>query len=96
MCTANEIESLWSAGEVDAYWVSSAGYARLVTSVRTLLDPTLSRLALVELLGDEFECEPRGTVSVKGKGDMETWYLVGRGDALSGRADPLRASGGTP
>jgi guanylate cyclase len=35
-----------------------------------------------ELIIDEFVCEPRGTVSVKGKGDMETWYLVGR------RADP--------
>ena len=23
-------------------------------------------------------CEPRGTVPVKGKGEMETWYLVGR------------------
>ena len=31
-----------------------------------------------ELLGAEFDCEPRGLVSVKGKGDMETWYLVGR------------------
>jgi len=30
-----------------------------------------------ELLKDEFLCEPRGTVTVKGKGDMETWYLVG-------------------
>jgi class 3 adenylate cyclase len=49
-----------------------------------------------ELLGDEFECEPRGTVSVKGKGDMETWYLVGRRGGVSGRAHPLRASGGTP
>jgi adenylate cyclase len=34
--------------------------------------------ATYELLKDEFECEFRGTVSVKGKGDMETWYLVGR------------------
>ena len=34
--------------------------------------------ATYELLRDEFVCEPRGTVSVKGKGDMETWYLVGR------------------
>jgi len=33
--------------------------------------------ATYELLKDEFECEPRGTVSVKGKGEMETWYLVG-------------------
>ncbi len=30
-----------------------------------------------ELIKDEFECEPRGTVVVKGKGEMETWYLVG-------------------
>jgi adenylate cyclase len=34
-----------------------------------------------ELLGDEFECEPRGTIVVKGKGEVEVWYLVGtRGD----------------
>jgi len=30
-----------------------------------------------ELIEDEFVCEPRGTVTVKGKGEMETWYLVG-------------------
>ena len=30
-----------------------------------------------ELLKDEFECRPRGTIQVKGKGEMETWYLVG-------------------
>ena len=34
--------------------------------------------ATYELLRDEFELEPRGTVPVKGKGDVETWYLVGR------------------
>jgi adenylate cyclase len=33
--------------------------------------------ATYELLRDEFECEPRGTIAVKGKGDMEVWYLVG-------------------
>jgi adenylate cyclase len=33
--------------------------------------------ATYELLRDDFTCEPRGTVSVKGKGEMETWYLVG-------------------
>jgi guanylate cyclase len=33
--------------------------------------------ATYELLKDEFECEPRGTVEVKGKGAMETWYLIG-------------------
>ena len=30
-----------------------------------------------ELLKDEFELEPRGMVAIKGKGDVETWYLVG-------------------
>jgi class 3 adenylate cyclase len=30
-----------------------------------------------ELLRDEFELEPRGTVPIKGKGDVQTWYLVG-------------------
>jgi adenylate cyclase len=34
--------------------------------------------ATYELLNDEFELEPRGTVPIKGKGDVETWYLVGR------------------
>jgi class 3 adenylate cyclase len=30
-----------------------------------------------ELLKDEFVLEPRGTIEVRGKGEMETWYLVG-------------------
>ena len=30
-----------------------------------------------ELLKDEFVCKRRGTIPVKGKGEMETWYLVG-------------------
>jgi guanylate cyclase len=36
--------------------------------------------ATYELLKDEFVCEPRGSVTVKGKGAMETWYLLGRRD----------------
>jgi adenylate cyclase len=32
--------------------------------------------ATYELLADEFECEPRGPIAVKGKGEIETWYLV--------------------
>jgi guanylate cyclase len=36
--------------------------------------------ATYELIKDEFDCEYRGTVPVKGKGDMETWYLIGRRD----------------
>src|SRR5213075_2634466 len=30
-----------------------------------------------ELLADDFECEPRGTITVKGKGEVEAWYLIG-------------------
>jgi adenylate cyclase len=42
--------------------------------------------ATYELLKDEFVCRRRGTISVKGKGEMETWYLVGsRSD--DGRTD---------
>jgi len=33
--------------------------------------------ATYQLLCDEFVLEPRGTVPIKGKGDVETWYLVG-------------------
>ena len=37
--------------------------------------------ATYELLADEFECEPRGTIVIKGKGEVEAWYLIGpRGD----------------
>jgi adenylate cyclase len=56
--------------------------------------------ATYELLRDDFECEPRGTVSVKGKGDMETWFLVGlRGaaatEAVAGTAEPATPAGTT-
>ncbi|MFL5715371.1 MAG: adenylate/guanylate cyclase domain-containing protein [Chloroflexota bacterium] len=30
-----------------------------------------------DLLADEFDLEPRGTIPIKGKGEIETWYLVG-------------------
>jgi adenylate cyclase len=37
-----------------------------------------------ELLANEFECEPRGTITVKGKGEVEAWYLNGlRGESGS-------------
>jgi class 3 adenylate cyclase len=29
------------------------------------------------LLGNDFRCEPRGNISVKGKGEMTTWWLIG-------------------
>jgi adenylate cyclase len=34
--------------------------------------------ATYELVQDEFVCRRRGTIVVKGTGEMETWYLVGR------------------
>lgn len=30
-----------------------------------------------DLINDEFNCVPRGLTEVKGKGDMETWFLEG-------------------
>jgi guanylate cyclase len=34
--------------------------------------------ATYELIRDRFDCEPRGVVSVKGKGDMETYLLLSK------------------
>jgi guanylate cyclase len=33
--------------------------------------------ATKELLEDEFVCESRGMIPIKGKSDIEAWYLVG-------------------
>jgi len=30
-----------------------------------------------ELIKDDFECEPRGAIAIKGKEQMDTWFLVG-------------------
>ena len=43
--------------------------------------------ATYELLADEFECEPRGTITVKGKGEVEAWYLIRPRDERSAVAD---------
>ena len=32
--------------------------------------------ATYDLIKDDFICEPRGTVNVKGKGEMEVWLVV--------------------
>ena len=45
--------------------------------------------ATKELLEDDFVCEPRGTISVKGKGEVDVWYLVGR--RLRPDPEPARA-----
>jgi adenylate cyclase len=52
--------------------------------------------ATYELLKDEFVCEPRGTILVKGKGEMETWYLVGRRVEAPDRGAPLVTPAAAP
>jgi adenylate cyclase len=48
--------------------------------------------ATYELLRDEFVLEPRGTVSIKGKGEVDTWYLVGRRPATTDGAIAVGAA----
>ena len=50
--------------------------------------------ATYELLADEFECEPRGTIAIKGKGEVEVWYLIRpRGDRFLEPTVELSESG---
>jgi adenylate cyclase len=47
--------------------------------------------ATYELLADEFECEPRGSIAVKGKGEIDAWYLIrARGDRPAAADDVAR------
>jgi adenylate cyclase len=47
--------------------------------------------ATYELLADEFECELRGTIEVKGKGEVEAWYLIGpRAEQAAAATDGAR------
>jgi guanylate cyclase len=39
--------------------------------------------ATYELIGDDFICEPRGTVNVKGKGEMAVWYVLSEKKTMS-------------
>jgi len=32
--------------------------------------------ATYDLIKDQFECEPRGTINVKGKGGMAVWHVI--------------------
>jgi adenylate cyclase len=56
--------------------------------------------ATKELLEDEFVCEPRGTIPVKGKGEVEVWYLVGRrvspADEPRAHSEPVRPREAVP
>jgi guanylate cyclase len=61
-------------------WGDAVNTASRMESHGTAGDIQITR-ATYELLKDEFTCTPRGTVTVKGKGEMETWYLIGRRDS---------------
>jgi guanylate cyclase len=57
-------------------WGDAVNTASRMESHGTAGEIQITR-ATYELLKDEFVCKPRGTILVKGKGLMETWYLVG-------------------
>lgn len=48
--------------------------------------------ATYELLAGEFDCEPRGTIVVKGKGEIEAWYLLGPSATEGAVIDPTRSA----
>jgi class 3 adenylate cyclase len=57
-------------------WGDAVNTASRMESQSTSGEIQITR-ATYELLKDEFVCTRRGTIEVKGKGQMETWYLVG-------------------
>lgn len=48
--------------------------------------------ATYELLRDDFILERRGMVEVKGRGEMETWFLIGSRDSPEVEPEPLAPS----
>ena len=56
-------------------WGDAVNTASRMESQSTTGEIQITR-ATYELLKDEFVCTRRGTILVKGKGQMETWYLV--------------------
>ena len=57
-------------------WGDAVNTASRMESQGTPGDIQITR-ETYELLKDEFVCRARGRIQVKGKGDMETWYLIG-------------------
>ena len=66
-------------------WGDAVNTASRMESQSTAGEIQITR-ATYELLKAEFVCRRRGTILVKGKGRMETWYLVGPRSA-DGRTD---------
>jgi guanylate cyclase len=60
------IYDLWGDAVNTASRMESHGSAGAVQITR----------ATYELVRDEFVCEPRGSVPVKGKGDMDVWHVI--------------------
>jgi guanylate cyclase len=56
-------------------WGDAVNTASRMESHGTPGEIQISR-STYDLLQAEFVCRPRGTIQVKGKGEMETWYLV--------------------
>jgi adenylate cyclase len=84
-------------------WGDAVNTASRMESQSTPGEIQITR-ATYDLLKDEFICRRRGTILVKGKGQMETWYLEGsrsddrrteRGVKLgdAGTVDPRSVSG---
>jgi guanylate cyclase len=58
-------------------WGDAVNTASRMESHGTAGEIQITR-ATYELLKDDFVCRRRGMIQVKGKGEMETWYLTGR------------------
>lgn len=61
------IYDLWGDAVNTASRMESHGKSGAIQITRTTYD----------LIKNDFTCEPRGTVNVKGKGEMEVWFVTG-------------------
>ena len=68
------IYDLWGEAVNLASRMESHGRSRIIQITRSTH----------ELVKDAFDCEPRGTIEVKGAGQMEVWHVLGRKRADSG------------
>ena len=66
------IYDLWGDAVNTASRMESHGQAGIIQITR----------ATYELVKDDFACEPHGTINVKGKGEMEVWFVTGQKNNL--------------